>query len=191
MSGDIALAFRDASDFFVNSVRLVPDGHWESPGLGDWSVRELVAHGNRAHTTVARYLLEPQEPQAPGSSYFGDEAIAARDRETVVALGNDPVRAVEAATTAIALIVQSSPERTISGPARAMMLAQYLPSRTAELTAHGLDIVLVGAQLTAPATAVEASLAFVARLAARRNTGQQLLLAAVGRSPLPTGYSVY
>ena len=171
----------------------IPDGHWESPGLGDWSVRELVAHGNRAHTTVAQYLLEPQEPQAPGSSYFSDEAIAARAREAVAALGNDPVRAVEAAaTTAIALIEQSSPERTISGPAGAMMLAQYLPSRTAELTVHGLDIALaVGAQLTAPATAVEASLAFVARLAARRNTGQQLLLAAVGRSPLPTGYSVY
>ena len=160
-------------------------------GLGDWSVRELVAHGNRAHTTITEYLLEPQAPQTPGSSYFTKEAIDARARQAVAALGDDPVLAVTAAaTSAIALIEQSSPERTVAGPAGAMTLAQYLPSRTAELTVHGLDIALaVGAQLIAPATAVEASLAFVARLSMRTKTGQ-LLLAAVGRSPLPTGYSV-
>jgi uncharacterized protein (TIGR03083 family) len=185
-------AFRDASRFLVAAVRAVPDSGWDAPGLGNWSVRQLVAHANRGHTTVEEYLLRPQQPQPPGSAYFSDEAIAARGREAVRALGDDPAGAVEATSTAvIALIEQSPPEAQIGSPAGTMTLAQFLPSRTAELTIHGLDIArAAGADMSAPPSALRESLVFVAQRAAGKS-GQEVLLALSGRGPLPTGYSVY
>ena len=193
MDGEIAEAFRDASRFFVEAVRHVPPERWDGPGLGDWTLRELVAHANRAHTTVEEYLLRPQEPQPPDGPYFRDEAIAARGREAVRALGADPGRAVEAIAESVLLLIDDSPaDRPVCGPAGAMTLEQYLPSRTAELTVHGLDVGrALALELNAPAGAVEASLTFVVRLAARKQLSQRLLLAASGRDPLPTDYSAY
>lgn len=192
MNDGSVTAFRDASRFLVEAVRAVPDSAWDSPGLGTWNVRELVGHANRGHTTVEEYLLRPQQPQPPGSPYFSDEAIAARGREAVRALGADPAGVVAAASTAvIALIEQSLPEAKIGSPAGTMTLVQFLPSRTAELTIHGLDIArAVGADLPAPPTAIRESLVFVAQRAARRS-GQEVLLALSGRGQLPAGYSVY
>ncbi len=193
MDGEIAAAFRDASGFFVEAVRLVPPDRWDGPGLGDWTLRELVGHANRAHTTVEEYLLHPQEPQPPDGPYFRDEAIAARGRDAVRALGDDPARAVRAiAETVLALVAESAPDRPVVGPAGAMTLEQYLPSRTAELTIHGLDVSrAAGLELDAPPGAIEASLTFVVRLATRKQRGQQLLLAASGRDPLLADYSAY
>jgi hypothetical protein len=88
MEGPLSTAFRDASRFLVETVRHVPHASWDGPGLGDWTLRELVAHATRGHTTVADYLLHPQEPEQPGSDYFTDQAIAARGREAVLALAH-------------------------------------------------------------------------------------------------------
>ena len=185
-------AYRDAARFLVEAVRAVPDSGWDAPGLGDWNVRELVGHANRGHTTVADYLVRPQQPEPPGSTYFSDEAIAARGREAVRALGADPAGAVAAASTAVVeLIEQSPPDAKIGSPAGTMTLAQFLPSRTAELTIHALDIVrAIGADLSAPPTALHESLVYVAQRAAGKS-GQDVLLALSGRAPLPAGYSVY
>lgn len=72
-----------------------------------------------------------------------------------------------------------------------MTLAQYLPSRIAELTIHSLDIArAAGVELTAPTSALRESLMFVARRAATRS-GQDILLALTGRGQFPPGYSVY
>jgi uncharacterized protein (TIGR03083 family) len=192
MDGAVVTAFRDASRFLVDSVRLVPDSAWGAPGLGSWSVRELVAHANRGQTTVEDYLRHPQPPQPQGSAYFNDEAVAARGRDAVLALGDDAARAVAAASAQVtALVEQSPPDATIGSPAGTMTLAQYLPSRIAELTIHALDIIrAVGADATAPATALEESLVFAARRAANRS-GQDVLLAVTGRGQLPADYSVY
>lgn len=192
MDDALAAAFGDASRFLVESVRLVPDTSWDQPGLGSWTVRELVAHANRGQTTVENYLRDPQRPQPPGSSYFTEEAIATRGREAVLALGDDPAGAVAAASAAVtALVAQSPPDATIGSPAGTMTLAQYLPSRVAELTIHSLDILrAVGADRPAPVTALQQSLVFVAHRAATRS-GQDVLLALTGRGTLPDGYSVY
>lgn len=192
MDDAVAAAFKDASRYLVESVRLVPDTSWDQPGLGSWTVRELVAHANRGQTTVEEYLRHPQSPQPPGSGYFTEEAIAARGRQAVLALGDNPAGAVAAASAAVtALVTHSPPDATIGSPAGTMTLAQYLPSRVAELTIHALDIVhAVGAELPAPATALQQSLVFVAHRAADRS-GQDVLLALTGRAHLPDGYTVY
>ena len=72
--------FEAASQFLVQVVQAVPETAWDVPGLGTWSVVQLVAHANRAHTTIEDYLARPQRPEPPGSSYFTPEAIAARGR---------------------------------------------------------------------------------------------------------------
>lgn len=190
LDGELFVAFSDASRFLVESVELVDDASWEAPGLGDWSVRELVAHANRGQTTVEEYLLRPQAPA--DAAYFSEGAIAARARDSVTALGAQPLAAVRAASqTVIALVQSSPPGRRIGSPAGTMTLAEYLPSRIAELTTHGLDIRLaVGADLETPDTAIAASLAHFSRLAVRKKSGQDVLLAITGRRPLPDDYSL-
>lgn len=192
MDDALATAFRDASRFLVESVRLVPDGSWDAPGLGSWSVRELVAHANRGQTTVEDYLLRPQEPEPRGSTYFTEEAVAARGREAVLALGDDPVSVVAMTSTRVTTLVENNPlDARIGSPAGTMTLAEYLPSRVAELTIHALDIVhVLGADLAAPRTALQESLVFVAQRAMSKS-GQEVLLALTGRTQLPAGYSVY
>jgi hypothetical protein len=67
-----------------------------------------------------------------------------------------------------------------------------LPSRIAELTIHGIDIArAIGADASAPMSALQESLAFVGRLSARRGGGDVVLLALSGRGELAPGYSVY
>jgi uncharacterized protein (TIGR03083 family) len=193
MDNTLSAAFTEASKFFVGTVRLVPDVRWESPGLGSWSVRELVGHANRGQTTVIDYLLHPLPPEPPGSAYFAEDSIAARGREAVVALGEDATRAVNAASARVISLIEHAPSNAIIGsPAGTMTLEQYLPSRIAELTIHGIDIArAIGADVSAPMSALQESLAFVGRLSARRGGGDVVLLALSGRGELAPGYSVY
>jgi hypothetical protein len=110
-----------------------------------------------------------------------------------VALGDDPAASVAAPSdTVIALVANAAPEATIGGPARTMTLAASLPSRIAELTIQGLDILgALGAELAAPPPAPVQSLALVSRWSMRKGTGEMVLFALTGRGQLPAGYSVY
>ena len=56
-------AFTDASEWFLESVPHA-SGHWDEPGLGEWSVRDLVGHASRSFVTVETYLdqLRDQPP---------------------------------------------------------------------------------------------------------------------------------
>jgi uncharacterized protein (TIGR03083 family) len=193
MDDALAAAFADASRFLVEAVRLVPDDSWDQPGTDAWSLRELAGHANRSHTLLEEYLLRPQPPQPPGSPYFSADAIAARGRDAVTVLGTDPAAAIAAASArTIALIAATAPDAVIGSPAGTMPLRQYLPTRIAELTLHGLDITrALGTELAPPAAAVQQSLAFAAALAARRDDATAALLALTGRGQLPAGYSVY
>jgi uncharacterized protein (TIGR03083 family) len=190
-----AAGYAAGSRFLQDAIALIPDDGWDQPGLGTWTVRELVGHANRAHTLIEEYLLRPRPPEPPDGPYFRPEAIAARGREAVAELGDDPAAAVAAAgAAAIALIERTDPDATVGSPIRTMALRQYVPSRTAELTIHALDLVrALGADLTPPPAALQESLAFTAMLSARRSaeSGTAVLLALSGRGTLPDGYSVY
>ena len=193
MQGPVVEAFNQASRFLVQAVRLVPDSGWTSPGLGDWDMRELVAHANRAHTTVRDYLTHPRSPVASDSDYFSKAAVAGRAREAVAALGDNPAAAVaEKSDEVVSLVEMTSPDATIGSPAGTMTLSTYLPSRVAELTIHGLDIVrALGAELAVPAPALQESLAFVTGWSVREGKGTLVLLALSGRVRLPQHFSVY
>jgi hypothetical protein len=193
MEGPLVTAFGAASRFFAEAVGLVPASAWRQDGLGHWTLVELVAHGNRAHTTLQDYLLRPRPPEPPGSSYFSDEAVAERGRVAVAALGTDPAAAVGAASErAIALVERTPANATVGSPAGTMTLGAYLPSRIAELTIHGLDVAAaVGPGLAAPPLALVESLRFVTGRLVKKGEGQAVLLALAGRASLPPGLSAY
>jgi uncharacterized protein (TIGR03083 family) len=195
MDETLTAGYRAGSQFLQDAIALIPDDGWDQPGLGTWTLRELVGHANRAHTLIEEYLLRPRPPEPPDSPYFHPDAIAARGREAVADLGDDPPAAVAAAAAAaIALIGRTDPDATVGSPIRAMPLREYVPSRTAELTIHALDVAAaLGADLTPPPAALQESLVFTARLSALRSaeSGTAVLLALSGRGALPDGYSAY
>jgi hypothetical protein len=154
---------------------------------------ELVGHANRAHTLVEDYILRPQPPEPLGSDYFSPEAIASRGREAARRLGDHPEKAVsESSQRTIALIQRTPAYATMSGSAGAMALADYLPSRIAELTIHTLDITrALGTGPDAPPEALAESLRFVTSQLVRQGHGELALLALTGRAELPGGFSAY
>jgi uncharacterized protein (TIGR03083 family) len=193
VDGPLADTYEAASSFFVRAAQAVPDGAWGSVGLGDWTVLDLVGHGNRAHTTVEEYLLRPQPPVGAGSDYFSDARINERAREAVLALGDDPKgKVASTAERVIALVRKTSANSALGSPVRTMTLAEYLPSRIAELTIHGIDLTrALGTEIAAPTTALQQSLRFLADPLVKQGKGELALLALSGRVQLPPGFSAY
>src|SRR5207249_12098499 len=97
-------AYAAAAAFFVDTVGQIGPTQWEQPGLGVWTVRDLVGHTSRALLTVELYLAKPaaqREVMRPvdyirhAQAGLADPAsVAARGREAGVALGSDPIAAV-------------------------------------------------------------------------------------------------
>src|SRR4051794_18749839 len=55
----IKQTFGQAARFFVDTAALVRPDQWAQPGLGVWTVRDLVGHGSRSLLTVETYLGRP------------------------------------------------------------------------------------------------------------------------------------
>jgi hypothetical protein len=92
VDGKLADTYEAASAFFVQATQAVPGTAWGSVGLGDWTVLDLVGHGNRAHTLVEEYVLRPQPPVGPESDYFSGARIKERAREAVFGPRGRPQR---------------------------------------------------------------------------------------------------
>ena len=79
----------------------------------------------------------------------------------------------------------------LTTPVGGMRLRDYLPTRTLELVVHTCDLLAaVGGEPDVPPQPGAAALALVAGFAADRGTAGPLLLAATGRGPLPSGFTV-
>ncbi|HEY5111482.1 MAG TPA: maleylpyruvate isomerase N-terminal domain-containing protein [Acidimicrobiales bacterium] len=187
-------AFRAAATYFVDVVASVSSSSWDAPGLGVWTVLETVGHASRANVIIIDYLEHPQPPEAPDSTYWSEANIAERGRKAVATLGDDPHATVAAAADfAVAFIGRTPADATVGSPIGTMTLSDYLPSRTAELTIHGLDIArALNLDLAPPTEALLESLAFVATISStRKHQGVAVLLALTGRADLPPGFSAY
>jgi uncharacterized protein (TIGR03083 family) len=191
-------AFTDAARWYVQTVALVGD-RWNSPGLGEWDVRDLVGHTSRSLLTVEAYLAQPADTVAVGTpaDYFratralaaGPE-VAARGRQAGAALGADPAAAVaEIAARVLPLIDRCAGTELVTTIAGGMRLADYLPTRTFELAVHTADLA-TALELPAdvPATAAAEALRLVTDLAIGDGGAGRLLLLTTGR--LVPGYSV-
>jgi uncharacterized protein (TIGR03083 family) len=194
--------FERAAHFFVATTSLVGPERWERPGLGEWSVRDLVGHTSRALLTVETYLGRPAEAVEALTpvDYFlkvrtltgGSPAqVAQRGREAGAALGPDPGGAVrEIADRVLALVARTDEAQLITTPVGGMRLGAYLPTRTFELVVHTLDLATaINTPAQPPPEALAASLEIAAGLALHSGRGVEALLALTGR-PLPSGFSV-
>lgn len=195
------VAFDQAARWFVRSS-FAGRGRWDEPALGEWTVRDLIGHTSRAMLTVEAFLSKPAHEVMVTSpvNYFAlifasagaPAAVAQRGRDAGVALGEDPASAVgEIAERVLACVHAESGNTLLATPVGGMRLADYLPTRTFELTVHTCDLaVALAAPLEVPALAAVAAMEMLGSLASSRQLTGPLLLAATGRQPLPEGYSV-
>ena len=194
--------FNQAAAFYVATVGKVAADRWDSPGLGEWSVRDLVGHTSRSLLTVETYLDRPASAveAADAVEYYvkvlqayGDPAaVTQRGREAAAALGADPAGAVREIAARVGDRVASvHGNPLLTTPAGGMTLEAYLPTRVFELVVHTLDLAnAIGARVEPPAEALALTLHLAANLALRGRQGESVVLALTGRQPLPDGFSV-
>lgn len=201
---DAHTAFSLAANHFVALVRRIPADRWDDPGLGEWSVRDLVGHTSRSLITVSTYLKTsaPREDLTAAVDYYvemqplmsgmGAAAIVERGRRAGRDLGEDPAAAVaELARQALADVAAAGDPLIEVIGGHGIRLSSYLPTRTFELAVHGLDIAgAVGLAAEPPAEVLADAAALAARIGAALGHGPALLLALTGRADLPDEFSV-
>jgi uncharacterized protein (TIGR03083 family) len=195
-------AYESAAGLFVNTVEQVGATQWEQPGLGVWTVCDLVGHTSRALLTVEMYLAKPaaqREVIRPVDYYLRVQAsladpgsVAARGREAGIALGPDPIAAVrDIVARVLAQVKTASDEALVGTPVGGMRLIDYLPSRIFELAVHTLDLAMaLPVTVTLPEPVAAVALHLLADLALQPDKAAALLLAATGRRASPAGFSV-
>lgn len=140
-------AYRAASSALSRVCSTITD--WEAPGLGEWTVRDLAGHVNRAIGNVTAYLEAGTEPGAqfvdgPVAYYrafwgrHDDEGVAERGRLAGQALGEEPARTIERdRVLAMAVVDRTPDDARLRTPVGTMTLAGYLPSRPARWPSAG------------------------------------------------------
>ena len=185
--------YREAANFFVETVRRVPNDQWDAPALGAWSVRSLVGHASRALLIVEQFsIVAPASIDIEDSvdyyqrAFTGagtNERIAERGRQTGEELGPDPAHAVADLRDRVLAVVDSllddHPLGTLIG---GIKLIDYLPGRTTELVVHTLDLTAaLGVEAHPPRQALSDTLHLLADLALESGHGPSFALAATGR----------
>jgi uncharacterized protein (TIGR03083 family) len=206
--GNVAHAesFGIASESFIGLVERIDPEQWGDPGLGVWTVRDLVGHTSRAMLTVETYLAAPPaavmtipDAETYYSEFIGkftdDDAIAARGVEAGAKLGNDPIGLLTAlAVRASAAAAAAPPERLVavgSIGGVGIPLEQYLRTRVFELVVHGFDIArATGLDHGYPDSIVGETAVLAASVAVRKGHGEVFLSAMTGRGALPVGFSI-
>ncbi len=184
-------AFADAAGWFVATTAAVGE-RWAEPGLGEWDVRALVGHTSRALLTVEEYAARPAaavEHLSAGDYFRAARAVAngpdvaERGRAAGAQLGDAPAPAVAAiADRVVGRLAALAPGQLVTTVVGGMRLADYLPTRTFELTVHTADLArALGLPVDVPDTAAAQSLAITADLAVGSGRAGALLLAATGR----------
>ncbi len=196
------MSFPAAARAVGDAVARIPDDAWDGPGLGHWTVRDLVGHTSRSLVTVVEYFARPVEEEVVPSAAayytaiaagdFDAAAVTERGRQAGRDLGDDPARRFrELVDQAIGVAEAADPDLVVHTIVGGMRTSTYLPTRTFELCVHGLDIATAtGVEVVLPASAIEESCALAAVAAAQRDLGPTLLLAMTGRRELPAGFSV-
>ncbi len=169
-TGETAAAFRYASTWWRSIVGAIDDHQWDGPGLGEWTVRELVAHGDRAYKTIIDYLddgvKDPTEVYS-AASYFrivlAEQTphvhIAARARKEAAEVVDWLAETDELGNAAERLVSRRPGDTPVHTFVGEMHLDQYLATRVVELVVHGLDLShAIGLPTSAPPAAARVAL---------------------------------
>lgn len=196
-------AFAAAASVFEDTVRAIDEQQLTEPGLGEWTVLQLLAHTCRAFLTIEQTLsaVDERSPPIPDTATYFRVAldqnpaihaqIAARAADTVPALGVQPLTgALDIAGRARALVDATPDEASVAHFTGRMRFIDYLPSRIVELVLHTLDLQRATRQpLRAAPDALAITLGIVTALADRADP-IALALAITGRAELPHGFNV-
>lgn len=193
----VRAAFPDAADVFLATTAAVRPEQWDQPGLGEWTVRELTAHGLRAFQTLQRLCDTTAATPVVGSApeYYRavrevpdvHGGVAQRGREAGAQLVDPIATARMTAEHALGRLAATPDDHVGESFVGPMRLADYLPTRVVELGIHTLDLqVATGQVLTLPASATSVILGTLSEL----TDVPVLLLALTGRRPLPEGFNV-
>ncbi|MDG4665666.1 maleylpyruvate isomerase N-terminal domain-containing protein [Mycobacterium sp. 236(2023)] len=196
--------YESAARSFADLVRRIPDDRWDGPGLGDWTLRDLVGHTSRSLVTVSTYLGAPaqREDVTSAADYYvrvlelsaaiGGDAILERGRQAGRDLGADPVAAVDTLVSTVLADLDAVDDpliEVIGG--LGIRLSSYLPTRVFEFAVHGIDIArAAGIDHAPPDDVLADAAALAARIGVALGHGPAVLLALTGRSELPPGFSV-
>ena len=194
-------AFRASVQLLVDVVERVPPEGWQKPGLGEWTIHELVSHVAGAAEAPVAYAGEARPIEIKGAAEYYARAMASpsihqevaeRARQGVERLGDDPVAAVRAIAertlSAVDGFADDAPIVTSVGP---VSLEDYLPTRILEVVVHAMDIGdAAGIPVEPPHEALSVCLALLGDIAVGQGEGALLAMALSGRRPLPEGYNV-
>ena len=200
-SGEIRNAFRESVQQFVDVVERISPDAWDKPGLGEWTIRELVAHVVGMIDGIAAYAGPPAPFGAESATAYYVQAmstpriheqITERARERVSLLGDDPAKAARAIAdrtlAAIEVLDDAVPMVTPFGTLR---LVDYLPTRVLEVVIHTLDVAHIAEVSVEPTrNALAVTLALLGEIAVERGDGAIAMLALSGRRALPGGFNV-
>lgn len=190
-------AFTLASADFVDAVDGVRSEQWDQPGLGEWSVRELVGHCLRVYVTVDEYSStpEPHEATAPtAASYYRSvgqvpdvhDAVAVRGRTAGAELTDPAGQVAEIANRATGTVAGIPATRVLATPFGDIPFIEYLATKVNELVVHTIDLRDATGQPTVvnPRTA-----AVVVPLLCELADPAIVIRALTGRCALPPGYN--
>ena len=194
-------AFRESVLQFVDVVERVPSGAWDRPGLGEWSIRELVAHVVKAIAAPVVYAEDDRVIAAESAADYYVQAMSSpriheevseRAREGAADLGDDPAGAARAVVDrtldAVDALDDAAPVATTVGPVR---LVDYLSTRVLEIVIHTMDIAEASGLTVEPShDALNAKLALLSDIAVAHGDGVALAMALSGRGSLPEGFNV-
>ncbi|CAN5767278.1 hypothetical protein BH23ACT2_BH23ACT2_20990 [soil metagenome] len=174
---EVATAYRYASQWWRSVVGAVDETRWDQAALGEWSVRELVAHTARAYKTVIEYAegeVKDPTPIDTAAGYFrivlAEQTphvhIAARAKREAAEHDDWVVVTDELAAVAGRLVDDLAPDHTMHLFVGEMRLHQYLATRVVELVVHGLDLAAaIDLPTTPPAESAKVALTVLYDLA--------------------------
>jgi uncharacterized protein (TIGR03083 family) len=194
---ETAVAFREASRWWRSIVGAIDDDRWDQAALGEWSVRELVAHADRAYRTVIEYTAdEVKDPTIVYSAagYFrivlAEQTphvhIAARAKAEAKERSDWLSATDELADVAERIVADSPGDTPVHTFVGEMMLDQYLATRVVELVVHGLDLAAaVDLPTPPPPAAGKVALSVLLDMAAADDIGSILRLLTGRPASLP------
>ncbi|PRY68100.1 uncharacterized protein (TIGR03083 family) [Glaciihabitans tibetensis] len=197
-------SFGDTANAFLDLVRRIEPDQWDLPGLGEWSVRDLVGHTSRAISTLELYLTDdaPATVTVPSAEQYylrvfdghtDNAAVAARGRAAGWELGDAAAaRIAESLSRVRTLLAEQPADRTVAIGSLAIPLAEYLRTREFELVVHGLDLAhCTGIPIAIPPAALTGATVLAAGVAAQRGRAEELLFALTGRDALPDDFTIF
>ncbi|MCO8269727.1 maleylpyruvate isomerase N-terminal domain-containing protein [Actinoplanes sp. TRM 88003] len=216
---DYRRTYRSAAVTFVDLVRRVPADRLDGPGLGDWTLRELISHTISSALEQVPAVLgtasssAPRSPSLPGAPRKAPQPVNIEAPEGYFAFVRDVPADVYAAAVAASTDDARRPvdfdstgelagratqslaavgdDDVVTTPVGGMRVRDWLPTRTFELVVHGADVAAAAGVPAGfdPAAVSEATL-LAARIAVALGEGPTVLSALTGRSPLPEKFTV-